>query len=317
MNQSSLPLLTVVVMTRDSLGTLKEALASIAAEIKNVEPGQVEILVSDNSTSMETNEYFSGSSRGCKYVFHSGALTYDQHLKAVFQFATGDYVKILADDDLLLPGFVKRLFFVLQSIPLVDVVVSNFLTDSHYEKDQVLRLKELENIEGLSFGRAHKISRWRFGQVSSLTFRRNSWLQSFKDSYLGTNYLHQTMYFACSFKGLTWVDSESLILCRLGSPNFTKSPHQMLQTRFGGLRSIALLRGLLWKRMEFYQSIGFQIFEVVKIILWSKMNTNLKFAEVSEIAASNAQTSLRFLVFMVHKLSPIWLLKYLKRMGFR
>lgn len=315
MRQSNSQLLTVVVMTRDSLSTLKHCLAAISADARGIENGLIEILISDNSTSNETRDYLESSDLGFSYKFHAGILTYDQHLETVFQIAQGEYVKILADDDELLPGFLDRHIHILQNLGGVDVLVSNFVTDAPYSKNHLFLDSEPHEFKGLPFGAAYRKSRWRFGQVSSLTFRRSSWLRNFQASYLGSNYLHQTMYFACSFGGRSWVDASALILCREGSPNFSKSPSQVVQTRFGGLRSITAVRGLIWKRIEFYQSTGRAILEIIRIVIWSKLNTNLNLSELQEIAVASSFPRLRTLLLLVHKLSPSRLLKYLKSLG--
>jgi len=105
MNLASLPLISVVIPTYEMKGRglyfLKRCLTSLQKQI-NIPPGELEIIVSDQSTDKTIENYCKAFSKNLRYHrITSGHGNAAHNLNAGISQAKGQYVKILFQDDFL------------------------------------------------------------------------------------------------------------------------------------------------------------------------------------------------------------------------
>lgn len=101
------PLLTIAIPTYNRSRYLAENLAQLRSEVSSVVPGSVEILVSDNCSpdgtpSVVYDAIASGLS--IRYVRNETNVGWALNFVQCFDLATGKYVLLLGDDDLLVDG---------------------------------------------------------------------------------------------------------------------------------------------------------------------------------------------------------------------
>lgn len=86
---------------------LLEALETILLEVKQEK--NVEIVVSDNSSNHATHEVLMGYMSKITYIKRDPILTAIQHLNLIIHEASGEYLTIFHDDDMIMPGYVSKL----------------------------------------------------------------------------------------------------------------------------------------------------------------------------------------------------------------
>lgn len=107
-----LPLLTVVIPTRNRRPLLEEAIRSALLPL----PFSHEVLVSDNASTDSTPE-IQGLFPSIRYIRREQTLAMAEHWNLCVQEAKGRYVKVLCDDDWLLPGALEREVAALKADP--------------------------------------------------------------------------------------------------------------------------------------------------------------------------------------------------------
>lgn len=103
------PLLTIAIPTHNRARFLRELLHSVEEQIKH-EP-DVELIISDNASTDETStvaQEFAGRGIRSKYLRSSENLGADANFLNCFERASGKYVWIIGDDDLIVPGGIEK-----------------------------------------------------------------------------------------------------------------------------------------------------------------------------------------------------------------
>jgi abequosyltransferase len=106
------PLLTIAIPTWNRAGYLEQNLAQLAAEMRAVPSGQVEVLVSDNHSTDWTPQVVENAQRGglaVRYVRNAENLGWGRNFAQCFELASGRYLLLLGDDDLLTDGALRLL----------------------------------------------------------------------------------------------------------------------------------------------------------------------------------------------------------------
>jgi glycosyltransferase involved in cell wall biosynthesis len=101
------PLLTIAIPTWNRASYLEQNLAQLASELRRVVPGQVEVLVSDNHSTDSTQTVVENAQRAgltIRYVRNSENLGWGRNFAQCFELASGTYLLLLGDDDLLTDG---------------------------------------------------------------------------------------------------------------------------------------------------------------------------------------------------------------------
>jgi abequosyltransferase len=101
------PLLTVAIPTFNRAGYLEQNLAQLRSELRQVQPGLVEVLVSDNCSPDSTPsvvERAQASGLSVRYVRNAENVGWGRNFAQAFDLARGKYVLLLGDDDLFVDG---------------------------------------------------------------------------------------------------------------------------------------------------------------------------------------------------------------------
>jgi abequosyltransferase len=104
------PLLTIAIPTYNRAGYLKELLSVLADQLKD-EP-RVELIISDNASPDETPSVVQGFvARGlrARYIRNAQNVGPDANFLQCFEQASGKYVWLFSDDDLIVPGGLAKI----------------------------------------------------------------------------------------------------------------------------------------------------------------------------------------------------------------
>ncbi len=202
--------LTIVIPTFNGEATIKRALSSAISEIEsNSLESVVEVLIADNCSTDSTSEIVERVAvekdfiQICKTKINISL--YD-NLQTAFSIITTPYVKILCDDDFLLPGYLQHLLSIIEENPQVDLILSTMeaigKTKGESSSLKPSRVSKFNN--NADFIRA---TGGAYGQVSTLCFRTSSWHEGKKSplfkghSNLGMEWIahfyHLAMYGQC------------------------------------------------------------------------------------------------------------------------
>jgi abequosyltransferase len=106
------PLLTVAIPTWNRARYLELSLTQLHSELRNVAPGVVEVIVSDNCSPDDTQavvERAIGAGLPIRYIRNADNLGWALNFAQSFDLAQGHYVLLMGDDDLFIDGAVPLL----------------------------------------------------------------------------------------------------------------------------------------------------------------------------------------------------------------
>lgn len=110
------PLLTIAIPTYNRSTYLSQLLTVLALQVKN-EP-QVELIISDNASPDDTPaliETFRRDGLECRYIRNETNIGSDANFLQCFEEARGKYVWLFGDDDVLVPGGLRKIVACLES----------------------------------------------------------------------------------------------------------------------------------------------------------------------------------------------------------
>lgn len=127
---SAPPVLSLCVPTFNRAPLLAQALEAIAAQVGAGRAAQVEIVVCDNASTDDTAqvvERLGAAHPGLCLRFHQQPenLGPDANIYQAVKLAGGEFVYILSDDDVLLPGAVAKLLDLIREYPDADALTLN------------------------------------------------------------------------------------------------------------------------------------------------------------------------------------------------
>lgn len=112
------PLLSVAIPTWNRVDYLANALAQLASELALVDATKVEIIVSDNHSTDNTQELvrqWIGNGLPIRYVKNLTNLGPDLNIAQCFNLSKGKFVQIIGDDDVFVPGGLKVLLDLIEA----------------------------------------------------------------------------------------------------------------------------------------------------------------------------------------------------------
>lgn len=136
------PLLTIAVPTYRRPANLRVLLEALSPQIEALP--QVELLISDNCSPDETPdvvEEFRAAGLRCRYHRHDANIGPDANFLSCFEKASGKYVWIFGDDDVLFAGALERLtrLIAAQEYDLVFLAPSGFLHEPQERGEAKIR----------------------------------------------------------------------------------------------------------------------------------------------------------------------------------
>ena len=123
------PLITLAIPTFNRAAFLTELLASLLPQFATLPSGTVELLVSDNCSTDETESVvrqFVSRRLHCRYLRNKANLGADANFLQCLDEATGQYVWVFGDDDLLVPDALPNLISLLEQAEVDLVYLSSF-----------------------------------------------------------------------------------------------------------------------------------------------------------------------------------------------
>lgn len=236
--------LTIGIPTFNGARRIGETLDSILLQTTESLAEQIEIVVLDNASTDDTEavirDYQQASKINIRYVKNSENIGYDRNVDALFRHAHGDYVWTLADDDLVQEEAIpKVLDFIKQTN--TDFLVLNF--DAYDSKMLEIRheLKMPEKRICTSASDFFLHAHGRYGQVSSLIFRKEKWTSLDISKGFGSNYVHIYAVYSTILNGTALILGDPMLKVRLGSENFGTSGDALIQIATSGVKLIHMM----------------------------------------------------------------------------
>src|SRR5947207_1769157 len=152
---SGSPLLTIAIPTYNRVRCLERLLAILQKETHG-EP-QVELLVSDNASTDGSGalvEAFQSRGMAIRYMRNRENLGADRNILQCFYCASGRYVWIFSDDDLMASGTVRRVVQALSSQTYELVCITPF-----FSKSEQIQLRSFTSASDVEFTRAEALAR--------------------------------------------------------------------------------------------------------------------------------------------------------------
>lgn len=189
------PLMSVGIPTFNGAEYLPSAIESVIREIPNGLEDSFEIVISDNASTDNTRQvaqsYQDRFPKLVRYRCNEQNIGYDRNVDAVVKNSAGEYVKLLGDDDELLPGSLdtlhrnissnRHLVAIVHSVRFLDISTGEIGESDH-------RIGTTRRYAcGDEFFRE---SLWATAALSSLVVQRDAWVRCNLEKYFGTNWIH-------------------------------------------------------------------------------------------------------------------------------
>ena len=138
-------LLTIAIPTYNRARSLERLLAILRTELEGED--RVELLVSDNASSDSTPEVVPSfqTSNSIRYIRNLENMGADRNILQCVESASGKYVWVFSDDDIVVPGTVRRVLAALATQAYDIVCIAPFFSRS--EEIQHRRFRPLPDIE--------------------------------------------------------------------------------------------------------------------------------------------------------------------------
>lgn len=132
------PLLTIAIPTYNRAGYLRKNIAQLHSELRDLPDGLVELIVSDNCSPDETPRVVEDAIAGglnIRYVRNEKNLGWGPNFAQSYEMASGKFVLLFSDDDLLLDGSVKELICRLSQADYGVVVLGAYGYDDDFRAE--------------------------------------------------------------------------------------------------------------------------------------------------------------------------------------
>jgi len=132
-------ILSITIPTFNRANYLKLNLEQLVSELKDVDPALVEIVVSDNASSDNTEEIaksFIGKIQNYRYIRNVENIGSDKNIAQCYSIANGTYVVALGDDDLLINGAVKWIIDEVKKNTFGVICIRPFGYDNDFKSEQ-------------------------------------------------------------------------------------------------------------------------------------------------------------------------------------
>lgn len=183
-------LLSLCIPTYNRLSYLRELLPSLIAEVNkaNQTAVQVELLISDNASTDGTDTYLKGVSDPALRIGRNATnIGGDRNFMACVERASGEYVWLFGDDDLIEPGAVVRILKLLSGKHPDLVILRDGIQGSDVKEETIYPdygacvREEMRGTEG--FALAHTL-------ITSNVFRKDVFNMERAAAMAYTNYSH-------------------------------------------------------------------------------------------------------------------------------
>ena len=182
MPPSAAPLLSVCVPTYKRPLLLSESLRAILAQLTPAMQGLVEVVVLDNASPDDTPQVVQQAmadfpQAAVRYVRRTENIGADANFCTAPAEAAGEFVYLVSDDDVLLPGAVAKLVEVIQKHPDIDAIALNvrvFTDDPHHDLGKLPAYSLPEDVLLPGRDEALSLLRMHITFLSCIAFRRTA-----------------------------------------------------------------------------------------------------------------------------------------------
>jgi glycosyltransferase involved in cell wall biosynthesis len=132
------PLLTVAIPTWNRSGYLAQSLEQLHSELRDVVPGTVEVIVSDNCSPDQTPAVVEAAQRAgldIRYVRNDRNVGWALNFAQAYDMSSGRYVLLMGDDDLFVDGGVALLLERLRSAEYGVVILKPYGFDEDFRRE--------------------------------------------------------------------------------------------------------------------------------------------------------------------------------------
>jgi len=252
------PKLSIAIPTYNGAKYIASALDSVVEQCPQELWDQIEIVISDNASTDQTESivqsYISKYPGLIHYYKNVENIGYDRNIDNLFKKSQGEFVKVLADDDQLMAGALKKHLDILNAYPDTKVLICNFdIYDEQMHEKLNSRPMSEDKIYFQSGDEFLMAAKGRYGQVSTLLFARDAWVQTDITEAIGLMYIHVYVLLKNIARGPAVILSEPLLKVRTGSPNFEKKADDRILVPLNMIKILRLNRhsGLKFKTWNF------------------------------------------------------------------
>jgi len=222
---------------------LAESIESVLCQLADIPEQTLEIIVSDNASTDNTSEivkrYVAMYPGIVFYIKNSKNIGYDRNVDNLFKAARGKYLWLLGDDDMLVPGALKKFFSISQQFKDVAVFVFSvsFLNISNGSKFWNRQFQE-DTLCSNGDDFLQK-SLWGTAALSSLCIRKDDWNSQTLEQYFGSQWIHiGGMIEIMRDQNNAYIIAEEMVVVRLENPRWYGHFGNQLES---GLKYLALL----------------------------------------------------------------------------
>jgi glycosyltransferase involved in cell wall biosynthesis len=203
-NKNLRPVLSIAIPTYNRESRLKRQIIEILSQIERCGIGkQVEIVISDNASNDGTADVFNNCSKlnlnlpKTSFFRNNSNLGVDGNFALAILRATGTYVWLLSDDDILFEYSVE--FIYNKILQLNDPSNACFFINYHntIEENSSTAVPEIGPEDGLLLDEFMFATELKFSIISSCVFSRDKLNEVEFDQYIGTNYVHMFVMLQC------------------------------------------------------------------------------------------------------------------------
>lgn len=197
---SSQPLLSIAIPTYNRAKELNAALAAVFAQIDSLgnDSLKVEVVVCSNGSTDGTDAVVRQHEHRpqLRYFVNDRNYGIDENIRRVVRHTRGEFVRLLSDDDTLVPGSIRKLLQTLESRPEIGFLFLNAATLTEENGVVGVRIPEIAPTPDEATGTITKLEPNQFlGRIgvwitfiSSFVFRRSLWVNEHDDQpYIGTD----------------------------------------------------------------------------------------------------------------------------------
>lgn len=192
--------LSICIPTYNRAHLLAQALEAIANQLTEATAQQVEVIISDNASPDNTPETVinfcaTHPAIHLAYTRQPENLGAEGNINYLIGRAQGDFMYLLSDDDILLPGAIDRLFEILSANPTIDAVLPNIRIFATTIDDAGAPLRSLDRDRLLIDPNETLLllNTW-LTFMSALVFRAPLVTNRDYASRIGTNFIHSYLF---------------------------------------------------------------------------------------------------------------------------
>lgn len=239
--------LSVAIPTYNGVRYIQETLDSIVSQLGEISE-EVEILVSDNASTDETSEIIGEYQRKysfIKYFCNDENLGADRNFDLAVRRSSGEYVWLFSDDDIMVPGAIKKAISVLRNYPKLAAIFVNWGNynpnlKKHHIKRNVNIQKDMLFITADDFLSTVKLNAIF---VSSNIICRSLWEQVHSELYIESNWIHYAILLNFIVGHRSYCIAEPYVMYRAGNIRWDKCSEESIKNTIALMKILNSLIG--------------------------------------------------------------------------